>query len=58
MIILLSEGSSVANGKKYKGIVIEVKYPDVGDLETGCAEAPTQIEKMGDEGGLNRMGWQ
>ena len=27
------------------GIVIEMKYPDGGDLEAGCLEALEQIEK-------------
>ena len=31
------------------GIVIEVKYPDGGDLEKGCREALEQIERMGYE---------
>ncbi len=29
------------------GIVIEVKYPDGGDLEAGCREALMQIDRMG-----------
>ena len=27
------------------GIIVEVKYPDGGDLEEGCLEALEQIEK-------------
>ena len=27
------------------GVIIEVKYPDGGDLEAGCLEALEQIEK-------------
>ena len=27
------------------GIVIEIKYPDNGDLETGCQDALAQIEE-------------
>ena len=27
------------------GVIIEVKYPDGGDLEAGCKEALEQIEK-------------
>lgn len=38
------------------GIVIEVKYPDGGDLEAGCAEALAQIEKMGYETALRQDG--
>lgn len=38
------------------GIVIEVKYPDGGDLETGCAEALRQIEEMGYENRLRQDG--
>ena len=29
--------------------MIEVKYPDGGDLEKGCREALEQIERMGYE---------
>lgn len=38
------------------GIVIEVKYPDGGSLESGCGEALRQIEKMGYENRLRRNG--
>lgn len=38
------------------GIVIEVKYPDGGDLEAGCARALGQIEKMGYESLLRQDG--
>lgn len=38
------------------GIVIEVKYPDGGDLEAGCAKALGQIEKMGYESALRQDG--
>ena len=27
------------------GVIVEVKYPDGGDLEAGCLEALEQIEK-------------
>ncbi|MDE7351676.1 MAG: PD-(D/E)XK nuclease domain-containing protein, partial [Acetatifactor sp.] len=29
------------------GIVIEIKYPDDGNLETGCRDALAQIEERG-----------
>lgn len=32
-------------GEKEIGIVIEIKYPDSGNLETGCIEALKQIEE-------------
>ena len=32
-------------GEEEIGIVIEMKYPDGGDLEAGCLEALEQIEK-------------
>jgi len=38
------------------GIVIEVKYPADGDLETGCAEAMAQIEEKGYETRLLQNG--
>lgn len=38
------------------GIVIEVKYPDDGNLETGCEKALAQIEKMGYETRLRQDG--
>lgn len=38
------------------GIVIEVKYPDGGDLERGSEEALAQIERMGYEEGLRQDG--
>lgn len=34
------------------GIIIEVKYPDGGNLEQGCAEALEQIRRMGHESKL------
>ena len=43
-------------GSKDTGIVIEVKYPDGGDLETGCIEALKQIERMGYEARLKKDG--
>ena len=39
----------IESGDGELGIVIEVKYPDVGDLEKGCREALEQIERMGYE---------
>lgn len=39
----------VESGDGKLGIVIEVKYPDGGDLEKGCQEALAQIERMGYE---------
>lgn len=38
------------------GIVIEVKYPDSGNLESGCREALKQIEDMGYEDRLKKDG--
>ena len=46
----------VETGDGKTGIVIEVKYPDGGDLEAGCAEALGQIEKMGYESRLRQDG--
>lgn len=39
----------IESGDGELGIVIEVKYPDGGDLERGCQEALEQIERMGYE---------
>ena len=39
----------VESGDGKLGIVIEVKYPDGGDLEKGCRQALEQIDKMGYE---------
>lgn len=39
----------IESGDGELGIVIEVKYPDGGDLEKGCQEALKQIERMGYE---------
>ena len=39
----------IESGDGELGIVIEVKYPDGGDLEKGCREALEQIERMGYE---------
>lgn len=39
----------VESGGGELGIVIEVKYPDGGDLDKGCREALEQIERMGYE---------
>lgn len=36
----------IESGDGKLGIIIEVKYPDGGDLEKGCMEALAQIEKM------------
>ena len=36
----------IESGDGTLGIVIEVKYPDGGDLEKGCREALEQIERM------------
>lgn len=33
--------------ESYTGIVIEIKYPDDGDLESGCKKALAQIEEKG-----------
>ena len=33
--------------ESYTGIVIEIKYPDDGDLESGCKKALEQIEEKG-----------
>lgn len=38
------------------GIVIEIKYPDSGDLDRGCQEALEQIERMGYAERLQRDG--
>lgn len=38
------------------GIVIEVKYPDSSDLDSGCLEALEQIERMGYEDKLRQYG--
>lgn len=38
------------------GIVIEVKYPDGGDLEEGCRKALAQIERMNYEDRLRQNG--
>lgn len=38
------------------GIVIELKYPDGGNLEVGCAEALKQIEEIGYEERLREDG--
>ncbi len=40
------------------GMVIEIKYPDGGDLETGCAKALEQIEKRGYDTKLRQDGMQ
>lgn len=37
----------IESGDGKLGIVIEVKYPDGGDLEKGCQEALAQIDRMG-----------
>lgn len=39
----------VENEEEKIGLVIEVKYPDSGNLEAGCREALEQIEKKGYE---------
>ncbi len=39
----------IESGDGELGIVIEVKYPDGGDLEKGCLEALEQIVRMGYE---------
>lgn len=41
---------------KSLGIVIELKYPDGGNLEEGCAEALNQIEEKGYEERLREDG--
>ncbi len=41
-----------------RGIVIEVKYPDGGDLEVGCKEALAQIEEKGYEEKLREDGME
>ena len=41
--------SNRESGDGKLGIVIEVKYPDGGDLEKGCRQALEQIDKMGYE---------
>ena len=38
------------------GIVIEVKYPDSSNLDSGCRKALEQIEKMGYETRLRQEG--
>lgn len=38
--------------EKGTGIVIEVKYAETGNLETGCREALKQIEEKGYEARL------
>ena len=40
------------------GVIIEVKYPDGGDLEAGCKEALEQIEKKNYEAALVARGVQ
>lgn len=40
------------------GVVIEVKYPDGGDLDAGCQEALAQIEKTGYEEALVQDGME
>ncbi len=40
------------------GIVIEVKYPDGGDLEEGCRNALEQIRRMGYESRLRQDGME
>lgn len=42
--------------EKEIGIVIEVKYPDDGNLEKGCMEALKQIEEKGYEMRLKQDG--
>lgn len=42
--------------EKNIGIVIEVKYPDSGNLDAGCMEALKQIEKSGYETKLRQDG--
>lgn len=37
----------VETGENGIGIVVEIKYPDGGDMEEGCSEALEQIEKKG-----------
>ena len=44
----------VESGDGELGIVIEVKYPDGGDLDKGCKEALEQIEKMDYEARLRQ----
>lgn len=39
----------IESGDGELGIVIEVKYPDGGDLDKGCQEALEQIERLGYE---------
>ena len=46
----------VETGDGETGIVIEVKYPDGGDLDAGCEEALEQIERMGYERRLREDG--
>ena len=38
------------------GIVIEIKYPDSSNLDSGCLKALEQIEKMGYETRLRQDG--
>lgn len=40
------------------GIVIEIKYPDSGNLDSGCRKALEQIEKMGYETRLRQDGFK
>lgn len=40
------------------GIVIEVKYPDSGNLESGCKKALKQIEKKHYETRLRQDGME
>ena len=40
------------------GIVIEMKYPDGGDLTDGCKSALEQISRMGYETRLLQDGYQ
>jgi len=44
--------------KESTGIVIEIKYPENGDLEKGCQEAFEQIEEMGYESRLHLDGME
>lgn len=49
---------SIEIGDERIGIIIEVKYPDNGDLEKGCVEALEQIEKNDYEDILRNNGMQ
>lgn len=49
---------SIEIGDERIGIIIEVKYPDNGDLEKGCVEALEQIEKNDYEDVLRNNGMQ